>query len=557
MKHWTPILLCLLLAACTGSESKSGPAPGPQPVAAAIVIGPEPGGSANPDGGAPVNLTVTGNVTYERLMVTATGLDLSSPATEDAVNVTVEAVAHNDINSVLGSAVTDANGDYSLNFSTSVDYFVRARAESGQDRVFHSQTAPAIVHAQAGSIMNRAAGNITVNLHAEATLPHGRAGAFAALDTVRRLREAVAGSFAALGPLDLFWGVGNAGTQFLQDGGGNTITLSTGAGLDGPFGNPSIYLLGGTAADPANSDHDEFDETVIAHEWASFLQLTQSRDSNFGGPHAGEEMIFSAAYSEGVVTAMGCALIGQRVYRDTSGYTGGVSSVQFEFDCESGILPGSGVGYGNEFEVTRAVWDLLDGGSGWPADTDSDPVAISMADFFASFADLATRTAPYEIAWLPSLLQQLIDDTHLTVGDADTVMQAHGAQFPPVGGDAFPATLTVGGSSEPGNLDAFSGANPNPILGPQANGLWRIELAAPASVTIEVTNTTGGYTAAAHRLDLTLHDLQRQILAQDVGSAADKAITINLGAGTYIVRVQHVPASEAASDAVSFSIQAQ
>src|SRR5690606_3910684 len=114
-----------------------GPAPGPQPVAAAIVIGPEPGGTANPDGGAPVNLTVTGSVTYERLLVTASGLDLSSPATEDAVNVTVEAVAHNDINSVLGSAVTDANGDYSLNFSTSVDYFIRARAQSGQDRVFH------------------------------------------------------------------------------------------------------------------------------------------------------------------------------------------------------------------------------------------------------------------------------------------------------------------------------------------------------------------------------------------------------------------------------------
>src|SRR5690606_35560041 len=145
---------------------------GPTPVSAYSVIGPAPGGVADPDGGAPVNLTITGNITFDRLPVTATGLDLLNPVSENAVDVLVEAVAYNNINNVLGSASTDAAGAYSLNFSTTVDYYIRARAQCGSggdiDRVFHSQTSPPVVHAVPGQVLNRAAGSQVVNLHAAA-----------------------------------------------------------------------------------------------------------------------------------------------------------------------------------------------------------------------------------------------------------------------------------------------------------------------------------------------------------------------------------------------------
>ena len=558
MKRPLILLLLALLSACGGSGDGGGGSGNPKPVSPSEVIGPVSGGTADLDGGVPVALTVSGKVTYERLPVTAAGLDLLNPVTENAVSVPVEAVAHNSITTVLGTATTDANGDFTLSFSTTVDYFIRARALSGTgpdtDAVYHSQTSPPLVHAVPSAILNRASGSQTVNLHAAADIDN-RAGAFAVLDTVRRLRSA--STLTSLGPLDLFWGMGNSSTRYLRNGSGQTITLSTETGLDGPNGNPSIYLLGGTGFDVENSDHDEFDETVIAHEWASFLQLTQSRDNNFGGAHAGEELIPSASYSEGVVTAIGCALLGQPVYRDTVGYVGGTTSIQFEFDCESGVVPGSGTGYGNEFRVTRACWDLFDGGIGSPADTDADPSTIAMSDFLNSFADLQTRNAPYEVAWLASLLQELIDDAHLNATDADTIMATHGAAFPPAAGDTFPVVLTVGGASDSGNLDAWSGANPNPILGPQANGLWRIELATAQSVTVDVTNTTAAYSAANHRLDLTVHDLARNIVAQDVGNAADKSATVSLAAGTYIVRVQHLPASQADSLPASFTVQAQ
>jgi hypothetical protein len=202
------------------------------------------------------------------------------------------------------------------------------------------------------------------------------------------------------------------------------------------------------------------------------------------------------------------------------------------------------------------VWDLFDGGTGSPADTDADPSNVALADFLASFADLATRTAPYEVAWLASLFQELIDDAHLSIADANTIMTAQGAQFPPTGGDNFPLSLTIGAAAQNASLDAWSGVDPNPILGPQASGVWRIELAAAQNVTIDVTNTTGGYDADSHRLDLTVHDLQRNIVAQHVGSAANKSVSVNLAAGTYIVRVQHRPKSQADSAPATFSVQA-
>lgn len=561
MRYALPMscLFVLLLAACPGDgNGNGGSGGGSAPVAPAAVIGPAPGGTADPDGGGAVALTINGAVTYDRLPVTPSGLG-AAPVVEDAVEVVVEAVAHDDINNVLAATATGTGGAYTLNFSTTVDYYIRARAESGAggdvDRVYHSQTAPPVVHAAPGAILNRAAGSQTVDIHAACDLPDNRAGAFAILDTVRRLRASVSGSFASLGPLDLFWGIGNDGTQFLQDGGGGTITLTTETSLNGPHGNPSIYLLGGDS-DPLNSDHDEFDETVIAHEWASFLQLTRSRDNNFGGRHAGEKLIFSAAYSEGVVTAIGNALLGERVYRDTTGWPTATTSVQFEFDCESGVVPGSGSGYASEFEVTRAVWDLLDGGTGWPADNDGDPAAIDMNDFFSSFAALKTRGAPYEVAWTASLLQQLIDDGHLTQGDADNIMTAQGAAFPPTGGDSFPAPLTVG-TPESDTLDAWSGTDPNPILGPQANGVYRLELASAQGVTLDLDNTTPAYDPGAHRLDLTVHALDRTILGEDAGDTEDKSLTLNLAAGTYIIRVQHRPGSQAESAPTNFTLTAQ
>jgi hypothetical protein len=531
------------------------------PVPAIEVIGPETGGTADPDGGAPVALTITGKITFDRLPVTTSGLG-ATPSVENAADVVIEAVAHDDIVNVLATSTTNTTGDYSLGFSTDIDYYIRARSVSGTsgnvDAIYHSQTSPPIAHAASSSIVNRLSGNQVIDIHASHALPNNRAGSFAILDTVKRFRNhgEIVTAFPNLGPLDVFWGPANYRTHFLQNGAGKGVTLLTHAEVSGPFSQPSIYLVGGSY-NQATSDHDEYDEAVIAHEWASFIQLTQSRDNNFGGPHSGEELLYSSAYSEGVVTAIGNSLLNDDFYADTTGYPdGGTSSISFAYYLESGVTVGTGTGYGNEFEVSRAVWDLLDGGTGSPTDSDSDPVAIDIQDFLGSFADLKNRTGTYEIVWLASLLQELVDDSHLNSADANTLMSTgYGEQFPPVGGDsAFAPEIIVGGPTVSDSLDAYGIATPNIVLGPQANGVYKLIVPTATTVTIYLANTTAGYTYHANRLDLSIHGIDREIVDTNEGYGQNKLLVTALQPGIYQLRVQHRPFSPGVSASTSFDL---
>ncbi len=548
------ILLSWLLAGCPiGGDGGGGNSqPGPLTPQAAL-LGPAPGGSST-DTGPEVSVTVSGRVTFDRLPVGPNGLE-ATPVVRPAAFVTIEVVRYYFVDWVLASTTTDANGNYTVTFNTDISYYVRARSASGDDRVYFPEAQDSFIMGVSSPRHARTPSVQTIDLHASATARHNPAGAFAALETMQRLRAAAATSFPTLGPIDVFWANGDPRLD-----GWNMMpaTNTTGATADGPNNRPAIFLRGGSNDDPLNTDHDEYDETVIAHEWASILQLTQSRDNNFGGPHAGEELIPTAAYSEGVVTAIGCALLGTSLYRDTLGFPGGATSVQFEFDCESGLIFGPPDPYRSEFRVTRVVWDILDGGTGSPPDIDGDPVAVDLADFFDSFTALRTRTGDYAVAWLASLLQQLIDDTRLTPAEADQLAAAAGGAFPPPGGtDEFPLPLVIGGPTETGALDAWSGMNPNPVLGPQANAVFRLEVAAAQPVQINVQNLVAGYAAASHRLELTVHSLDRLVHFFDFGDAQNKTAQLALAPGTYIVRVHHRPDTQGLSQSAPFSIAAQ
>jgi hypothetical protein len=179
-----------------------------------------------------------------------------------------------------------------------------------------------------------------------------------------------------------------------------------------------------------------------------------------------------------------------------------------------------------------------------------------VADFLASFTRLRTRPAPYEIAWLPALLQQLIDDNHLTVPQADALMAPYGEAFPPPGGpEPFPDILL--GTPQNGSLDAYATTQANPVLGPAANGVFRLVLAAQTTVAFTMTATDAAYDPRAHRLEFSVHAMDREILALEGGDEAAKAVSLDLPAGTYLVRVQHRPDSAQSSQASAFTLSAQ
>lgn len=553
------LLSALVLAGCGGDDDKKQN-PSPKAVTAAEVLGPA-GGLAQPDGGVPVALTVSGKISFERLLPTPTGLG-ATPVTQNAALVQVEVVRHDDFSVLLApAAFADANGDYSINFSTDRDFFVRARARLSAAtldcRVLHSQMASPVVHAVSSAIVSRALGSQTVNVTAGLALPHLRAGAFAALDTARKLAQAAAYSGSpALGTLDLYWAPGNLGTSFMRDLGGQPVPiLETRFVNTGPLGNPGILVGGGDWNNVSATDHDEFDEAVIAHEFVHFLMRGFSRDNNWGGAHNGEALTPNAAYGEGLPTGLGCILLGDKNYIDTQGLPP-ASSVRFSFDCENpAFVAGvpsavTGVsGYQAEFAVAAVVWDLLDGGTSNPASTDGDPVAIARDGFLQSFYALSGRTGAYDLVWLASLLQQLIDDARLNAGNAHTLVSPYNASFPPAVAEQWPPALAPA-ANETGTLNAALGPGATPAnaeLGQTANAVWRMELAGPQSVTLNLTATAASYSATVHQLDLYVYDLGNNLVASQRSATANKTLSMSLAAGVYMVRVHHAATSPAAS----------
>jgi hypothetical protein len=565
--RWLALLLLipLLLAGCNDGEVK-GSKPKPNAVSATVILRQAPGALANADGGAPVMLTVSGKITYERLIPTALGLN-ATPVTQNAAFVAVEFVEHDTLNTFVAPAVNaDANGDYTATFSTDRDFFVRARAQCSvatlTARVLHTQMAAPIVQAASSPIVNRAGGSQTVNVDADLALPHLRAGAFAALDTARRLAQAASylGS-PTLGVFDLFWAPGNLGTSFMRDLASQPVAINETHFVNtGALGQPGIEISGGRWNNVQNTDHDEFDEAVLAHEFVHFLMRTQSRDNNWGGAHNGEALVHGAAYGEGLPTGLGCALLGGKDYIDTTGLPSGTTSAIFQFDCENPTFVtgvpsiSTGVtGYQAEFAVAATVWDLIDGSVGGPTSTDGDPAAITPANFLTSFYALRTRNNTFNITYLATLLQQLIDDAQLSSSNANTLISPYNAAFPPTGADIWPPDLTVPGSVS-GNLDASTGPASTPAnaeIGASANTCYRIFLAAPQSVTFNVSVTTGGYSAALHRVDFYVYDLSNTLVAGVSNNNQAKSATVALPAGEYLLRVHHAASGPAP---VAFSV---
>ena len=70
----------------------------------------------------------------------------------------------------------------------------------------------------------------------------------------------------------------------------------------------------------AGVDTDEYDESVIIHEWGHYLQTILSRDDSIGGPHgSGDLLDMRVAFSEGWANAYSGLASNRDVYSDTSG----------------------------------------------------------------------------------------------------------------------------------------------------------------------------------------------------------------------------------------------
>ncbi len=316
-------------------------------------------------------VTLSGEVTFDRVpfgAATNAGLLLDQASRQPARGVVVQAVSVA-TQQVVGSAVTDASGRYSMLVPVSVNLFVRVRAElrraltSSNVASVRDNTAGNAVYVLDGSPADSGSLPGTRNLHASATPTASGlrvAGPFSLLDVVWQATQLVVDAEPAVAfpELQLFWSPSNipcsAGANGFCDGSSAALTrgqIGTSFYQNIPGQGPSIYVLGAI-----DSDSDEFDQHVIAHEWGHYYQDSFSRDDSLGGQHTlSERLDLRVAFSEGWGNAFAAMVKGDPVYRDSFGANGASG---FSINVESNAANPSG--WFNEASVQSIVWDAFD-----------------------------------------------------------------------------------------------------------------------------------------------------------------------------------------------------
>jgi hypothetical protein len=363
------------------------------------------GGGGTPP---PATVTISGHITFDRIPFDTTfgdGLDPAATVEAPAREVTVQAIDASD-SSVIATATTDDNGSYSVAVPANRNLFIRARAEMVKtDAVptwnftVRNNTNSDALYALDGTAASSGTANSTRDLHAEsgfgATSYTGtRAAApFAILDTVFKAKELVlsAEPDAAFPALSLFWSEDNrptAGRFCPNDGdiGTSSYIVFTGEEDDCTpprTNNPDgIYILG----DFAVGDTDEFDESVLAHEFGHYVEDRFGRSDSIGGEHGGSNSLLDlrVAFGEGWGNAFSSMVRNDPIYRDSFA---GVTD-DFQIDMESDDP--NNEGWFSEASVEEILWDLFD-----PANDPSDPgdtVALGFAPIFSVMTGAQVQT---------------------------------------------------------------------------------------------------------------------------------------------------------------------
>lgn len=370
------VLAAALLSACGGGGGGGGQAP------------------------PPASVTISGQVTFDRIPFDATldnGLNPAATVQAPARQVTVQAISSAAGAAVLASATTDASGNYSLSVPSNTSLFIRVRAEmikTGTAPTWnfsvHNNDNSDALYALDGNPASSGTANSTRNLNA----PSGfgvnsytgvRAAApFAILDTVFRAKELVltATPNTEFPALSLFWSDQNRPTvgRFCPDDGdiGTSSYIVFGPNerdqCTVPQTNPDgIYILGDFAN--ANGDTDEFDQSVIAHEFGHYIEDRFGRSDSIGGSHGGSAtpLDLRVAFGEGWGNAFSGMALGSPIYRDSQ------EGVQTDFSIDMEADDVLNEGWFSEASVGEILWDLFDSTPNEPGDT----VALGFAPLLA------------------------------------------------------------------------------------------------------------------------------------------------------------------------------
>jgi hypothetical protein len=147
------------------------------------------------------------------------------------------------------------------------------------------------------------------------------------------------------------------------------------------YTNSNLYILG-----DANSDTDEYDNHIIAHEWGHYYEDKFSRSDSIGGSHADTESLdIRVAFGEGWGNAFSAMALDDPIYFDTLDAS---QSNGFEFNVEHETH--TNAGWYSEGSVQRILYDLYDSN-----DDGSDMLSLGFGPIHETFTGAQKETEAF------------------------------------------------------------------------------------------------------------------------------------------------------------------
>lgn len=364
------------------------------------------------------------------------------------------------------------------------------------------------------------------------------ASAFHILDTCVTAAEEVRAALGISLPLlTIFWAADSTlGSFFLEQA--------------DPFG-PSLFVLGG---DAFIDNIDDFDASVITHEFGHFVAFAALHDSSLGGSHGASDVVYpSLAFSEGFANAFSGMVLNQAAYVDAAFVLTTPDFFLVNLENRTNSIPvgsiGNQRGIRSEFTVGELAWDIVDG-TGGRVSSDGDGVSVEFGAYLRALASLRNRPVYVSVN---DALQALTDTGAAPQAALTTLLTAPENQqltFPPAGADVFPTRLNVPDvrvdtCQTRGNIDSQNSSLD------VSNRYFQFTLAAQTAVTVRMTllfPTLDGTGASSENIDMFVRntdntfarDVNGVQLTQNPGPEALVETTGSriLAPGTYVVEVR-------------------
>jgi len=314
---------------------------------------------------------ISGTIKYERVPVSTAGLDYNNIESLPVRGVAIQAVDSD--GDVLAETDISATGTYSFEVTenTNVKIYFEAKTVSTSDATWdfevRDNTNDNGIYTFSGSSTNSGTEDSTRNYIIASgwdgsAYSSTRASApLAILDTIYDAIQlvVVTDPDVKMPAADIFWSINNR--------------ASSGEKSDGDIGtshytNNTLYILGAE-----NSDTDEFDDHVIAHEWGHYLEDNLSRADSIGGSHSNGNLLdMRIALGEGFGNAFSGMVTSDSQYSDSYG-TNQSNGFGFDLEENDNVNPG----WYSEGSIQSILYDLYD-----TADDDADTVSLGFSAIY-------------------------------------------------------------------------------------------------------------------------------------------------------------------------------